>query len=65
MSNLRCRVGWHEWNKYGPMVSAYAGLCQFRVCNRCGLISYVKCYGNQATPDAVNGSIKSITSKEN
>ncbi len=54
MSSIRCRVGWHDWGKFGDMVGAYGGLTQFRSCTRCNRISYAKCYGNQADPKDVN-----------
>ena len=58
MSSIKCKVGWHDWNKYGPMIEAYSGLCQFRSCKECGAISYIKCYGNQARAENINKSLE-------
>jgi hypothetical protein len=57
MSDIRCRVGWHDWNKYGDIVNAYDGPTQFRNCKRCNRIDYAECYGNQAKPEDFNGTI--------
>ena len=54
MSSLRCRIGWHDWDKYGKLVKAYSGLTQFRVCKRCNKMTYASCYGNQADPEIAN-----------
>ena len=55
--SILCALGLHKWNKYGPLVSAYGGLTQFRDCKRCGKIDYAKCYGNQADFKIANESI--------
>lgn len=58
MSSLRCRIGWHDWNKFGEMVNAYGGLTQFKSCKRCNRINYAKCYGNQADSKDINSTVK-------
>ena len=57
MSSFRCRLGLHDWNKYGAMISAYGGLTQFRSCKRCNKIDYARRYGNQANQELINTSI--------
>ena len=57
MSSIKCKVGWHDWNKFGSLVLGYSNLCQFRECERCGLISYTKIYGDQAKVHEANNSI--------
>lgn len=52
--SIRCRLGVHQWAKWGEMVPAYGGLTQFRSCNFCNKIQYTKCYGNQADPKEIN-----------
>ncbi len=54
MSDLRCKVGWHDWSKFGEVVEAFGGLTQFRSCERCGKINYTSCYGNQASAEDIN-----------
>lgn len=57
MISLLCRLGIHNWNKFGKMVKAYGGLAQFRSCKSCNKIGYTKCYGNQADPKDVNETV--------
>ena len=58
MSSIRCKFGWHDWNKFGEIVKAYAGLTQFRSCKRCGKITYTDIYGNLASANDVNRTAK-------
>lgn len=60
MSSLRCKIGVHDWNKYGEMVPAYGGLTQFRSCKRCNKIAYSGCYGNQASHELINKTTAQI-----
>lgn len=55
--NILCRLGVHDWRKFGKMVTAYAGLTQFRACDKCNKIDYTSCYGNQASPKDVNETV--------
>ena len=65
IKSLGCRIGWHDWNKYGEVVSAYGGLTQFRSCKKCNKIDYVKCYGNQAKSQDVNRTVNAVTITNN
>ena len=58
MSSIGCKLGWHDWNKYGDIVKAYSGLTQFKSCKRCNIIKYTGIYGNQAPSDSVNDTVK-------
>jgi len=61
MSSLRCRLGWHDWDKFGEIVRAYGGLTQFKSCKRCKKITYAGCYGNQADPKHINRTVNHLT----
>ena len=54
MSNIRCKLGIHDWNRYGEMVAGYSNLTQFRSCKRCNIIGYTRTYGDQANISDVN-----------
>ena len=58
MSSLRCRLGWHDWTRFGLPKSCYGQLTQFRECNRCGLVNSKSGYHEQATPDSIKESIE-------
>jgi hypothetical protein len=60
MSDIRCRAGWHDWNKYGDMTDAFNGLCQFKSCKRCNKIEWTKIYGNQARSEQINKTVKEV-----
>lgn len=64
MSSVLCKLGWHDWGKFGSMIKAYGGLTQFRECNRCGRISYAETYGNQASSEQVNDSLKEVDNED-
>lgn len=61
MSDIRCRIGIHDWNKYGDIINAYGGLCQFKSCKRCHKIQWTEIYGNQAKPELINETIKAAS----
>ena len=54
---LRCRLGWHNWTKFGLPKRCYGKLAQFRECSNCGLVSSKNGYHEQASPEAIKESI--------
>ena len=46
--NILCRLGVHDWQKFGKIVKA---------CDKCNKIGYTSCYGNQANPKDVNETV--------
>jgi hypothetical protein len=61
MSSILCKLGIHDWNKYGDIINAYGGLTQFKSCKRCNKINYTEIYGNQAKSDQVNNTVKAAS----
>ena len=55
--DIRCRLRIHDWKKYSSAVTAVGGLTQFRYCDRCNKISWVKFYGNQAHCSEMNKAL--------
>jgi len=54
---IRCRLGWHEWTKFGLPKSCYGQLTQFRECSECGVVNSKKGYHEQASPASIEESI--------
>ena len=57
MCRLRCRLGWHDWTKFGLPKNTYGQLTQFRECTECGMVNSKKQYHEQAAPDSIIESI--------
>lgn len=55
--SIRCRIGWHDWTRFGLPKKGYGQLSQFRECKRCGLVNSKKGYHEQAQPSAIKESI--------
>lgn len=55
--SFRCRIGWHNWTKFGLPKKCYGQLSQFRECKRCGVVNSKKGYHEQATPEAIKESL--------
>lgn len=52
-----CRVGWHDWAKFGLPKNTYGQLSQFRECKGCGLVNSRKGYHEQCTTASIEESI--------
>ncbi len=58
--SILCKLGIHDWNKFGDAIKAHGGLTQFRSCKRCNSIDWRGFYGNQASSESVNETIANI-----
>lgn len=54
---LICRLGWHNWTRFGPAKKTYGNLTQFRECEVCGVINSKSGFYEQASASSIQESI--------
>lgn len=60
MSSIRCRLGFHDWTKFGYPKNCYGKLFQFRQCQRCGIVNSKQIRQELVTSEKVNESLDEI-----
>lgn len=55
---LRCRLGWHDWTRFGLPKMCYGQLTQFRECKECGVVNSKSGYHEQASTESIEESIE-------